>query len=180
MKKVLIAWGFILICTALILMALPEPIEIPAPNWEPIPIEEEQEEPEEEPVKTSQYVPREFTYEEAQMLMRIAQAEAGNQGIEGMIMVMAVVLNRVEDEDFPNTIEEVIFQPHQFQPIADGRYYEVELSPEVHKALASIEMGEPIAANIVAFEIKESKKLERYFDYAYTVKDHSFYSKKGE
>ena len=31
-----------------------------------------------------------------------------------------VVLNRVDSENFPNTIPEVIFQPNQFACVADG------------------------------------------------------------
>lgn len=127
-----------------------------------------------------EYEAREFTYEEAQMLMRIAQAEAGNQGIEGMKRVMMVVLNRVDSPDFPNTIEGVIFQPNQFQPVSDGRYYEVELSYEVHLALADIETGEPIDTSIIGFERTSNKSLEKYFKYAYTIGDHDFYTAKGE
>ena len=44
----------------------------------------------------------ELTYEEAQLLMKIAVAEAGNQGTEGMWLVMSVVMNRVKDPDFPD------------------------------------------------------------------------------
>lgn len=126
------------------------------------------------------YDAREFTYEDAQMLMRIAQAEAGNQGKDGMKLVMMVVLNRVASEDFPDTIEEVIFQPHQFQPVSDGRYWEVELSSEVHLALADIETGEPIDETIIAFENTSNNSLEKYFEYAYTVGAHNFYTAKGE
>ena len=45
-----------------------------------------------------------FSKEDTEALQRIAMAEAGNQGPDGMWMVMSVVLNRVESEDFPNTI----------------------------------------------------------------------------
>lgn len=132
------------------------------------------------PIK-AEYTPREYTYEEAQELMRIAQAEAGNQGIDGMMLVMMVVLNRVEDTAFPDTIHDVIFQQGQFQPIADGRYWEVEISTDAHLALAEIEKGTPFDSRIVAFEITSNgKSLERYFKYAYTVGGHDFYFAKGE
>ena len=130
-----------------------------------------------EPV-VSQYKPREFTQEEAQMLMKIAQAEAGNQGIKGMMLVMAVILNRVADPAFPNSIKEVIFQPHQFQPVSDGRYDDVELSEDVHLALAEIEKGTPIDTEIIGFEVADSNALDCYFEYAYTVGGHKFYKRK--
>lgn len=126
------------------------------------------------------YDARQFTFEDAQMLMRIAEAEAGNQGVEGMKLVMIVVLNRVNSESFPDTIEGVIFQPHQFQPVSDGRYYTVEISTEAHLALAAIETGEPIDESIIAFEATSNKSLEKYFKYAYTVGGHDFYTAKGE
>lgn len=126
------------------------------------------------------YDAREFTYDEAQMLMRIAQAEAGNQGVEGMKLVMMVVLNRVASDHFPDTIEGVIFQDNQFQPVSDGRYYEVEISTEAHLALADIETGKPIDTSIIGFEVSTNKSLEKYFDYAYTYGDHDFYTEKGE
>lgn len=151
------------------------------PKFEPIAVEYE--EPEQNvymPYTGARMVPREFTFDEAQMLMRIAQAEAGNQGTEGMTMVMAVVLNRVADDDFPDSIKEVVFQPHQFMPVQDGRYYSVELSPEVHEALAYVEQGYPLDDKVIAFEITSSKFLSRYFTYSYTVGDHDFYVKKGE
>ena len=126
------------------------------------------------------YEVREFSYEDAQMLMRIAQAEAGNQGIEGMKIVMTVVLNRVADEAFPNTIEGVIFQDHQFQPVSNGEYYRVDISMDAHIALADIERGIPFDEDVVAFEVtSNSKSLEKYFTYAYTVGAHDFYIAKG-
>lgn len=184
MKKGLIIGGVVSVLTGCAMILAPKPIEEVEPLvFEEVVIEEPIEEP--EPIKepeviTPQYTPREFSYDDAQMLMRIAQAEAGNQGIEGMKLIMAVVLNRVADEDFPDSIEKVIFQEHQFQPVSDGRYYSVELSPEVHLALADIEKGEPIDEEIVAFEVTSSNSLERYFIYSYTVGDHNFYTEKGD
>ena len=122
---------------------------------------------------------REFSYDDAQLLMRIAQAEAGNQGIKGMELVMAVVLNRTASEEFPDSIEEVIFQEKQFQPVTDGRFDTVTISTEAHLALAYIEAGAALDEDIVAFEITSNKRsLEAYFDYAYTVGGHDFYVSK--
>lgn len=53
---------------------------------------------------------------ERSLLERVAMNEAGNQGVQGMRYIVAVILNRVESTspDFKDTIEEVIFQPNQF------------------------------------------------------------------
>lgn len=53
---------------------------------------------------------------ERSLLERVAMNEAGNQGIQGMRYIVAVILNRVESSspDFKDTIDGVIFQPNQF------------------------------------------------------------------
>lgn len=187
--KVLQIIGGSLYVLSIILAPLPkyEP-EVITAKWEPIPVETPREVTEKAPAeKPSQVITggrhevREFSYEEAQMLMRIAEAEAGNQGVEGMGMVMAVVLNRVKDETFPGTIKDVIFQPRHFSSVKDGRYYTVDISPEAHEALADIEMGIPFDTSIIGFEAAANgRSLERWFRYAYTIGGHDFYVKKGD
>ncbi len=76
-----------------------------------------------------------FSDEESQMLLKLAMAEAENQGVIGKALVMRVVKNRVDSEDFPNSIEEVIFQPKQFSPIEDGRYDAAIPDEECYEAL---------------------------------------------
>ena len=125
------------------------------------------------------YKAREFTQEDAQILLRIAEAEAGNQHTEGMRKVMEVVLNRVASPNYPNDIKGVVFQKNQFASVTDGRYYTVEISPQCHDALASIEKGEPIDTNIIGFERNGNDALLKYFNYAYTVGCHNFYVEKG-
>lgn len=49
-----------------------------------------------------------------EMIAKVVHAEAGNQSLEGKRMVAAVVLNRVESETFPDTVDEVISQKGQF------------------------------------------------------------------
>ena len=76
-----------------------------------------------------------FTDEESQMLMKLAMAEAEDQGVIGKAIVMNVVKNRVESDQFPNSIEEVIYQPKQFSPIEDGRYDAAVPDAECYEAL---------------------------------------------
>ena len=45
-----------------------------------------------------------FSESDEDLVKTIAMAEAGNQGPDGMWLVMSVVMNRVESEDFPDTI----------------------------------------------------------------------------
>ena len=48
--------------------------------------------------------------DDLQLLACIVWAEAGNQDTYGKELVADVVLNRVDDQRFPDTIREVIFQ----------------------------------------------------------------------
>ena len=119
----------------------------------------------------------EFTYDEAQLLLKVAEAEAGTEGVDGMWMVLSVIVNRVESEDFPDTVSEVIYQKNQFATVTNGMIDKIEPSDDAHLALARIEGGE-VADKIVAFENKKSSSLERYFWRAFAYKRHVFYTAK--
>lgn len=114
----------------------------------------------------------EVTYEEAQELLKIAWCEAGNQGILGQQYVMSTIINRVNSPDFPDTIHDVIYQPHQY---ATSRMDKAEPTWETHYALAAIESGD-IIPEIVAFETKTSNVLDKFFTEAFTYKDHKYYT----
>ena len=63
------------------------------------------------------------------LIAKLIASEYGSQkeeDLEKKIAVGLVVLNRVLSEDFPNTVEEVIFQKNQFQPIANGSWQRKE------------------------------------------------------
>lgn len=62
--------------------------------------------------RTAQAAP--LTSEDITLIAKTVQAEAGNQDIEGKRLVAAVVLNRVDSEVFPDTVEEVLSQKGQF------------------------------------------------------------------
>lgn len=120
-----------------------------------------------------------FTQHDAYLLMKMASAEAQDQGWEGQLKVMEVIINRVESPDYPNTIAEVIFDPHQFQPIEDGRFEETEPDVNSHIALAELEKNKNLDKDIIAFEATWNEaSLLRYYDLAYTFRGHSFYVKK--
>lgn len=57
--------------------------------------------------------------DDAYRLAKIAMAEAESEDTEGKALVMLVVLNRVWSDEFPDTIEDVIFQKGQFSPISN-------------------------------------------------------------
>lgn len=77
--------------------------------------------------------------EEMAMVAQLVQAEVGNQDLTGKRIVADVVLNRVDSEKFPNTIEEVIFQknPVQFGVTVDEAFEKAksEVSEECFEAV---------------------------------------------
>jgi spore germination cell wall hydrolase CwlJ-like protein len=62
----------------------------------------------------------EVSKSEKDLLARIVYAEARGEPYNGKVAVAEVVLNRVEHEDFPDTIYDVIYQQGQFQPVSNG------------------------------------------------------------
>jgi len=65
-------------------------------------------------------VPTRFTASEIELLEKIVHAEAQGKDEKGQILVANVILNRLESPYYPDTVEEVIFQPNQFEPTRNG------------------------------------------------------------
>lgn len=55
-----------------------------------------------------------------ELLASVIFCEAGNQSYEGQVAVGAVVMNRINSDKFPDTMEEVIYQSGQFVPAMTG------------------------------------------------------------
>ena len=67
-----------------------------------------------------------YNAQDVYWLSRIIYAESGNQPLEGQIAVGNVVLNRVNDERFPDSVYQVIFDSTygvQFSPVETGSIY---------------------------------------------------------
>ncbi len=69
------------------------------------------------------------------ILERIVEAEAGDQGHTGKLLVANVILNRVRSKKFPSTIKRVVFSPRQFSPISDGAYSRAVVTKDTRKAV---------------------------------------------
>lgn len=62
-------------------------------------------------------------------------AEAEGCNTQTKTLIIMCVLNRVWSDEFPNTIEEVIFQENQFSPIDNGRWDRVEPNKDCYEAV---------------------------------------------
>lgn len=99
-----------------------------------------------EPEHQSLIMSRDWDIEDGYMLAKIAMAEAEGEDTEGKALVIMVVLNRVWNEEFPDTIEDVIFQKvggsYQFSVMVDGgRWWNVEPDEDCWAAVDMVMNG---------------------------------------
>lgn len=115
--------------------------------------------------------------DEKRILLRIAMAEAEGEGVYGKAYVIRVVLNRVQSEEFPDTIKKVVFQKNQFSPVRDnGRYWDVEPDAECYEAYNMIENGWDESAGALYFSRTGSSPwMQENTTFLYEVGNHSFY-----
>lgn len=73
--------------------------------------------------------------DEFELFAKCVMAEAGGESFKGQYMVAAVVLNRVDDEDYPDTISEVIKQKNEFTTWGNGMIDEAVPTKSIYKAV---------------------------------------------
>jgi N-acetylmuramoyl-L-alanine amidase len=78
--------------------------------------------------------PPQLNLADLRLLARMIWAEAEGESHLGRVAVGAVILNRMVHPLFPRTLREVLFQPRQFQPVADGRLWQVLAGDEALRA----------------------------------------------
>ena len=85
------------------------------------------------------------------ILSHIINAEAGDNNCshEHRIAVGSVVLNRVADPDFPDTIHDVVFQEGQYAPTWNGAYEKLPSEDSIEVAKLLLEEGSQIPENCV-------------------------------
>lgn len=58
-----------------------------------------------------------------QLLAQAVYAEGRGEPYIGQVAIAAVILNRLESDEFPNSISGIIFQPLAFEAVADGQIW---------------------------------------------------------
>lgn len=127
-----------------------------------------------------------LTEKEFQILCRIVEAEAGGEDADGRVLVANVILNRMKNEAFPDTVEEVVFQKNngrfQFSPLYDGRYEKVSISEETKEAVERALSGEDLSEGALYFAARKAADPEKmkWFDThltkLFTHGGHEFFS----
>lgn len=84
-------------------------------------------------VKNVAYTKGSISSNDLTLLAKAVYGEARGEPYVGQVAVAAVILNRVESPQFPNTVAGVIFEPGAFTAVSDGQFY---LTPneEAYKA----------------------------------------------
>lgn len=78
-----------------------------------------------------------ITYDEYIMLCSVVQGETGGAELQWAELVAGVIKNRVESEDFPNTISGVLAQPNQFTAIKN--YYNgIDINDTTYQAVGRV------------------------------------------
>lgn len=123
-----------------------------------------------------------YTRSEIKSLNRIVEAEATNGSQEDKKNVANVIFNRIESDQFPDTIKKVIFQKNQFSPVSDKRYWNVDISEETIKACESAFTDKDTTDGALFFcnkkDVKNLKTLKWFQSLQYIMTDdigHSFY-----
>ncbi len=93
--------------------------------------------------------------EDKMILYKIVEAEAGSEDRIGKILVANVVLNRLADDSFPDTVEGIVFQQEagvaQFSPVANGRYYSAIPEEDTIEAVEAALRGEDYSDGALYF-----------------------------
>lgn len=163
------------------MIAVAEPVRVEnketeaAETLEAIQIETETAEPEE--TEGTLIYSRDWGAEDAEILLKVAMAEAEGESTEGKALVMLVVLNRVWSDGFPDSVEEVVFQEKQFSVTAEGgRYYTTTPDEDCLEALRLIESGWDESQGALYFEsCREESWHSRNLEFLYQVGNHRFY-----
>ena len=107
-------------------------------------------------------------WSDTELLARIIFAEAGGSTEEDMLLVGNVVLNRVNNPKFPNSIRDVIFAQGQYSPTWNGAIYKTP-SEKAWECAKRLMDGERFCPENVVFQAQFKqgkgvwKKVEKHY-----------------
>ncbi len=106
-------------------------------------------------------------------------AEAEGEPYEGKVAVANVVLNRLRSANFPDTITDVIYQKHQFSPVANGRLKRVTANEETIKSVNAALHGQKEVPDdtyyFLSLKLAQDLTVHRSKSLVKKIGNHSFY-----
>lgn len=118
--------------------------------------------------------------DEIYWLSRIIEAEASGEPYKGKVAVGEVILNRVESNEFPNTIWKVIFDDTyaiQFEPVANGTIYNTPSTESIKAAKEALNGSNYVGESLYFLnpKIAVSNWITKNRNYYSTIANHDFY-----
>ena len=90
---------------------------------------------------------------EINLISLVTMAEAEGESEEGKRLVIDTILNRVDSQEFPNSVYEVIYQPTQFSSMWNGRINVCYVQSEI-RDLVIEELNNRYNYNVIFFRTK--------------------------
>lgn len=84
-----------------------------------------------------------YSSNDVMVLAKMIHGEARGEPYIGKVAVGAVILNRVKDKKFPDSVYSVCFQPGAFDAVRDGQYYMEPNQSSINAAKAAINGWDP-------------------------------------
>lgn len=116
-----------------------------------------------------------------QVLLKIVQAEAGICDEEGRILVANVVLNRVRNSQFPNTVRGVVYAPSQFSPVSNGTINSVQVTATTKECVDRALKGEDYSQGALYFmnrggaRVRAVSWFDSHLTYLFSHDGHEFF-----
>ena len=130
-----------------------------------------------------------YTGDDYYTMLQIVEAEVTGGDIKSKMLVAGVVLNRVKDSHFPDSIREVVWEnvggSPQFSPTADGRMGTLTITDSTVEAVKRVMNGENISEGALFFFARDDSDAENvtWFDEnlvrLYSYGGHEFFTFKN-
>ncbi|TYP74075.1 cell wall hydrolase [Paenibacillus methanolicus] len=117
-----------------------------------------------------------YTEADLTLLAKITMVEAGYESYEGQLAVANVIMNRVNNPAFPDTIKGVIYAGKQFPPAHNGLLDKSKPHASAYRAAKDALNGKSIVGDAVYF-FNPARAKGSYFssmDVVATIGNHSF------
>jgi N-acetylmuramoyl-L-alanine amidase len=92
----------------------------------------------------------ELSREDINLIALVTMAEAEGECEEGKRLVIDTVLNRLESEHFPDTVQDVIYQQNQFSSVWNGRIDKCSVDNDIFELVES-EITDRTNSDVVFF-----------------------------
>lgn len=111
-----------------------------------------------------------FSSDEIDLIALITMAEAEGESEYGQRLVIDTILNRVDEDSFPDTVSDVIYQRKQFSCTSDGRAEKCYVKEDI-RTLVEEEIVSRTDTSVLYFT---ARNYGKYGTPAFSVGNHYF------